>query len=258
MRRLISVIAFFCGLAGYSQPTGNVLTRVYEIQFRGFSGTAFILDYEDRQYFVTARHLMENAGDKATVELLGPSDKAWKSYPVTVLLGKNKCVDVAVLVPNDKKLTAAEPIPYPYQFAFGQEAYFLGFPYGLYTTFAGDSAGGVALIKHAYVSAQVNCSAIMPDGDKNERLILLDGLNNPGFSGGPVVAPDMFSPFTNIRVQKLIAVIGGFRNENSPLNVDGKAMPNATTVTNTGIIIATPIEKAVELIKAYVEKQKKP
>ncbi|MGB9454972.1 MAG: serine protease [Bryobacteraceae bacterium] len=255
MRHFVTVL-FLCASWVHAQPTGNVLTRVYQLRFNGSTATAFLMDYEDRQYFVTARHVMESAGEKATVELEGPDFKEWKSYPVTVLLGKNKCVDVAVLVPNEKKLSDAEPIPYPYTFAFGQEAYFLGFPYGLYTSFG--QGLGVALIKHAYVSARVNCAAIYPDGDTDEYLILLDGLNNPGFSGGPVVAPDMFSPFTNIRAQKLIGVISGFQQENIPLTVGGKAVPNTTTPTDTGIIVVTYIEKAVDLIKAYVEKQKKP
>lgn len=242
--------------AGYSQPTGNVLTRVFQIRFAGYTATTFVLDYEDQQYFVTARHLMESAAATATVDLIGPGIKDWKSYPVTVLLGKDKCVDVAVLIPKEKKVSNAEPIPYPYSFAFGQEAYFLGFPYGLYTQF-GDQ-GGVALIKHAYVSAQVSCAAIYPDGDKNEQFLLLDGFNNPGFSGGPIVAPDMFSPFTNMRMQKLIGVIAGFRNEEGSLHVGGNTVPNASTTLNTGIIYATPIQKAVDLIKTYVEKQKHP
>jgi hypothetical protein len=110
----------------------------------------------------------------------------------------------------------------------------LGFPYGLYTTF-GDQ-GGVALVKHAYVSARVNCAAIYQDGDKDQEFLLLDGFNNPGFSGGPIVAPDMFSPFTNMRMQKLIGVIAGFRGEAGALNVGGNAVPNASTTLNTGII----------------------
>jgi hypothetical protein len=47
----------------------------------------------------------------ATVEIIGPGVVDWKSYPVKVILGKDKCVDVAVLVPNDKKVSPAEPIP---------------------------------------------------------------------------------------------------------------------------------------------------
>jgi hypothetical protein len=104
----------------------------------------------------------------------------------------------------------------------------------------------------------VSCAAVLPGGAKDETVILLDGLNNPGFSGGPVVAPDMFVRFENVRPQKLIAVISGYRSQDSPINVDGKAIEKASTPTNTGIILATPIERAVEMIKTYVDNQKTP
>jgi S1-C subfamily serine protease len=258
MKPLPLVVCFWAFAAcGYSQPTANVLSHVFQIRFDGHTATTFLLDYEDRQYFVTARHLMEAATTgTATVEVAGPDIKGWKPYPVRVLLGKDKCVDVAVLVPGEKRISNAEPIPYPYVFAFGQEAYFLGFPYGLYTHF-GDQ-GGVALIKHAYVSARVSCAAIYPDGDTEDQLILLDGFNNPGFSGGPIVAPDMFSPFTTVREQKLIGVISGFKTAGGTIEVDKKEVPNALAVMNSGIMFATPIEKAVDLIKTYAEKQKHP
>lgn len=256
--KALLIALFACGSAIHAQPTGNVLSRVYEIRFGGGTATAFLLDYEDRQYFVTAGHVVESAGERASVEMMGPGTKAWKSYPVTVLHGKNKCADVAVLIPADKKLTAAEAIPFPYNFAIGQEAYFLGFPYGLYSTFSANEGMAVALVKHAYISAVVSCAVLFPEGPKDEEVLLLDGLNNPGFSGGPVVAPDMFSPFTTIRALKLVGVISGFQSENSHLQVDGKNQLNSVIQTNTGIIRVVPIDRAVDLIKAYNEKQKKP
>src|ERR1035437_10002848 len=134
-----------------AQPTGNVLMRVFQLRFGGTTGTAFLLDYESKQYFVTARHIMASAGEKANIELLGPGYSTWKTFSVTVLKGRNDCVDVAVLVPTEAKLSNAEPIPYPYTFAFGQEAYFLGFPYGLYTSFGEQGGGG--LLKHHHSSA---------------------------------------------------------------------------------------------------------
>ena len=227
MRQLVVVtILGYCATA-YAQPTGNVLSRVYQIKFNGESGTAFVLDYEDRQYFVTARHIMQTAaeGAKASVQLQGLNEPM-KERSVIVLLGKNKCVDVAVLVPTEKNIITAEAIPYPYKFAFGQEAYFLGFPYGLFTST--NQGGAAALIKHAYISAVVSCKSVYSDGDTDQDFILLDGFNNPGFSGGPIVAPDMFSPFTNIRLQKLVGVVAGFVKAESQ---------------NTGIVFATPIEK---------------
>lgn len=135
MRQLFVAAILACCNAAYCQPTGNVLSRVYHIRFNEETGTAFIIDYEERQYFVTARQIMESAGGQTSIDVMGPGSSEWKTYPVTVLLGRDKCVDVSVLVPEEKKITQAEPIPYPYTFAFGQEAYFLGFPYNLYTSF---------------------------------------------------------------------------------------------------------------------------
>jgi S1-C subfamily serine protease len=251
MKCLMFAIAF--ALCAFAQPTRNVITRVFQIRYAGATGTAFVLDYEDSQYFVTADHMVATAGTKATVEIFGSGDSQWHGFEFTILRGGGKCADVAVLVPKEKRFVTADPIPYPYNFAIGQEVYFLGFPYGLYTSFGSTAA---PLVKHAYLSASVSCTAIYPDGKKDEGLLLLDGLNNPGFSGGPVVAPDMFSPFTNMRALKLIGVISGFRSESSPLQVDGKTMTNAAIPTNTGIIVAIPIQRAIELIKTYVDKQK--
>jgi S1-C subfamily serine protease len=190
---------------------------------------------------------MQTAAATSTVEMQGVEDATWKSYRVAVLLGKNKCVDVAVLVPAEKKVLVATPISYPSEVTFGREVYFLGFPYGLFTSF-GTQAQSIALVKHAYASGVTNRAAFFPDGDKDEPLLLLDGLNNPGFSGGPVVGLD----------HKVIGVISGFRNYAIPLKVDGKMMTNATTPTNSGTIIVTYVNQAVDLIKAYAEKQKKP
>jgi hypothetical protein len=54
--------------------------------------------------------------------------------------------DDAVIIPSEWKLLSAEPSLYPDLFAFGQQAYFPGFPYGFYTTLGGDRTGRVALI----------------------------------------------------------------------------------------------------------------
>lgn len=48
-----------------AQPTGNVMGRVCQIRFNGISGTALVVDYEDRQYVVTADHMVANAGETA-------------------------------------------------------------------------------------------------------------------------------------------------------------------------------------------------
>ena len=110
-----------------AQVTGNVVNRVVQVRYRGASGTAFVMDYADRQFFVTAEHMVDNAGANAAIEVLSQNDSQWHTISFSVLHGSRPCADVAVLIPPDKKrFLPAEPIPYPYNFAIGQEAYFLG------------------------------------------------------------------------------------------------------------------------------------
>jgi S1-C subfamily serine protease len=251
MRASYIIVVMLLGvLPSTSQVTGNIISRVFQIRFSGMTGTTFIVDYEDRQYFVTANHVVATAGEHATVEIRG-ADSEWHTLDLGVLHGTDKCDDVAVLIPEVQTFSKADAIPYLSSYGFGQEAYFLGFPYGLFTSVPG-KLGAVALVKHAYISAVVKCSAIYPDSSAEGGLLLLDGLNNPGFSGGPVVSPDVFEAG---HILKLVGVISGYRGENQPVSLNGQELPKSSVLTNTGIILAVPIERALELIRKDRDKQ---
>jgi S1-C subfamily serine protease len=230
-----------------AQVPGNVTSRVFEVRFNREIGTAFIVDYGGRQYIVTANHVMIGANSKAAIDFRAPNDSQWHSLEVAVFHGDDACADVAVLVPPITKITDTEPVPLGHSDSYflGQEAYFLGFPYGLYTSFV-NNTHAVPLVKHAYVSATVACSAVERNGSEKDRLILLDGLNNPGFSGGPVVAPDLSSSKHQFR---FIGVIRGFRPDKVPLNTNGQSDPNSTVATNSGIMVVIPIDRVEELIR---------
>ena len=60
---------------------------------------------------------------------------------------------------------------------WGQDAYFLGFPFGIGFDLGG---GSLPFVKKAIVSG-------LYKSINGVSLVLLDGINNPGFSGGPVV-----------------------------------------------------------------------
>lgn len=231
----------------HAQVPGNVISRVFEIQFKNEIGTGFIVDYEDRQYIITANHVVASAGGGAEIGLRAPADSQWHKLQVSILHGSDACSDVAVLIPSESKLATAEPVAVGdgSNYAIGQEAYFLGFPFGLYTSFAG-SAQALPLVKHAYISAVVACAAVERGASQKDQLILLDGLNNPGFSGGPVVAPDIFSPKHPF---KFVGVIRGYRPEDVPVNTNGHPDPKSTVATNTGIIVVIPIDRAIDLLR---------
>ncbi len=71
----------------------------------------------------------------------------------------------------------------------------------------------------------------------------MDGQNNPGFSGGPVV----FSGPSN-KDYKVAGVISGYRVVHEPI-YQGEKKLDLTYEYNTGIILAYGIKHAVDLIK---------
>jgi len=79
---------------------------------------------------------------------------------------------------------------------------FLGFPYGLRSSIKG--ANGpypLAIIKRGTISGSVPL-----DPSKKANEILLDGYNNPGFSGGPIVYRDLNQSSV---VMNVIGVVSG-------------------------------------------------
>jgi hypothetical protein len=85
---------------------------------------------------------------------------------------------------------------------FGQDAYFLGFPYGDDTLATQIEDVSVAFVRKATYSAQER-------GDGWLR-IYLDGRNNVGFSGAPVLIYDLSKQGHPLKV---IGVVSAYRNE---------------------------------------------
>jgi hypothetical protein len=129
------------------------------------------------------------------------------------------------------------------------------------------------VIKHGTICAQINVDA----SNKKATLILLDGYNNPGFSGGPIVYRDLNQ---NAPMLNLAGVVSGFRPEvvptmkehdiSSPANAgaDAKAQPwkiqkraygtyfeyvdSGTYVAlNTGIVTGYLIAPAIDLTRQH-------
>jgi len=123
----------------------------------------------------------------------------------------------------------------------GQDLYFLGYPYAfedLYTH-VGDRKMSAPLpfIKRAILSSWTL-------GHLGIERMFLDGHNNPGFSGGPVVFTQYLKHDFSVA-----AVVSGF----VPVNQQVRDESGTTSLYyqyNTGIVIAYSIEYAMELIKA--------
>jgi S1-C subfamily serine protease len=215
--------------------TTNVIQRTFQLRFGGGTGTCFTIDLGGQQYIVTAKHCVDGLKDGEEIEVFHESN--WKPIQVALVGHGSSDVDVSVLAAS-QQLSPLHPLPPTAAgMELGQDVYFLGFPFGL----SSDSNilnGGFPfpLVKKAVLSAS---------NFESNDVMLLDGLNNPGFSGGPVVFTKPGGARNDFSVA---AVISAYRVSSIPVNHGG--IPTPLTVNeNTGIIIAYSINHALELIK---------
>jgi hypothetical protein len=184
-----------------AQIPSNVLLRVKKIEVGPNSGTAFTIEVDRRQYIVTAKHVVATL--KGTDETVTLCETSMKCQPTQVtVLRCDDPIDIAVLVPKTQQTVTYPLEPALADTFLGQDMFFLGFPYGdnsLVTTF---SSITVAFIRKATFSAQ-QCKG-------NATLLYLDGRNNVGFSGGPIVYQDLNQSGS---VFKVAGVVSGFRPE---------------------------------------------
>lgn len=210
--------------------TANFVHRTFRIKCGTSVGTGFTVDVDAKQYLVTARHVVQDLGSTAGLEVFG--NGAWAQVPTKLVAHGPGDIDVSVLAP---KLPLSPPnlpiIASSDGAVYGQDVYFLGFPYGvLSNVIFGDAGHPLPLVKKAVLSSFA--------GD----VYLLDGHNNPGFSGGPMV----FGAGGTVP-NSVGAVISGYRFNPEPVLLD-----NAETLLtyryNTGIVISYKIETALQMI----------
>ena len=107
--------------------TINVIQRVFHLKYGKGTGTCFTLDYDGKQYFVTAKHVVSGLKDKDTVEIYFNGD--WTKIGVEVI-GLHQTADVSVFA-TDILIRGHKMEPSTKGMQYGQDTYFLGFPYRL-------------------------------------------------------------------------------------------------------------------------------
>jgi len=218
--------------------SGNVLQRVLFIRNGDQVGTAFTIEIDERQYLITARHLVPPESNPLLIDVF--SNGQWSRVNVTTILIVPDDVDISVLA-APIQLTPTPPINVDGSCHLSEQVYFLGFPYGL--KMDEDNATSInnglplPFVKHAIISTF--------EGLGLSNRYLLDGFNNPGFSGGPVVRGGQ-----NPNQMTIIAVVSARHLIQEPVVVAGR--PSAMTVPiSTGIMVAYPINRAVEAIRQH-------
>lgn len=249
-----------------AQPTNNILFKTLMIKSKTEAGTMFAIEVDDREYWLTAKHILtgrksgpagEVTEETVTLDVLDPIGAAIKWDPIQLaVIDPGKDIDIVVLVPNIKLQDVGIPSlkVSPGGIGIGQECSFLGFPFASTwtATFSDSTQYKMPFIKHCYISGIIRQPAAM---------LVLDGINNPGFSGGPVLYHTGLD-------QVVLGVISGYHNEPGEVHsievpdvstatqapADKKPSPNGTkrkdvVDLNTGIILAFMADAAVEAIK---------
>ena len=218
--------------------TTNILQRTFHVKYKESTGTCFTIDFDNRRYLITARHIAGSIQDEDIVYI--SHNRNWVQLPVRLVghgkkdKDKEKDIDLTVLTPR-VSFGSSHPLRLTTEgLMLAEDVYFLGFPYGLGTDVETDLNAGypLPLVKRAVVSAIIGPS-----------LILLDGYNNPGFSGGPVVRR-----WSGVE-QTVIGVVAAYRHETQIVYDENSKKTSYTYKTNTGIALAYNIKHALEIIK---------
>ena len=214
----------------------NIIQRMLHIGRDNKTGSAFTFDRGGKQYLVTARHVVEGIASSDSIFIA--QKKRWSIVDINVVgVGEGEA-DVAVLAcqlqlsPTTHPL---EPVGPQAQFFYGQQAYFLGFPFGW------DSGGEhmnngmpIPFVKTGIISA-------FTLEDTPVQKIYLDAHVNEGFSGGPVVFDQ--NGF------HVAGVVVSYPKRFQPV-VDDQGNTVGHAQENPGIVLAISISPVVALIDA--------
>lgn len=211
--------------------TSDILQRVYCFKPHASLSYGTCCGYnkadDDIVYFITAKHIIDSGEQVIDVYF---KDR-WNSLDVKVYHADDES-DVAIIKTNLKQKLGN--IGIDGRLIISQQVFFLGFP------FFGNQ------IKHRCESINMNFpvpfvkSAYVSGFDKKK--IYLDGHNNHGFSGGPVV---------KIEAGKMIisGVMSAYINHFGEVKFNKNESNNKTYYEeNSGIALAFSINQAIQLI----------
>jgi S1-C subfamily serine protease len=247
MIRLLSLSLFLLCLRqilAQDAVPAEILQRTMILQTPTERGTTFTIDHKGKLYLVTARHVVAGLPTQNTsVQLL--QNGRWLTENISkILFPPLASSDVAVLVTDEtvKEPFSIQPARDPQGPTLGQQVWFLGYPMAEALRSHAPAKGGSGVIEYPFIK-RATMSALVSDAP-NPTVFFLDGFNNKGFSGGPVLFWDFGS-----HTYCLLSVVSGYRDENAQVLVNGQHM-DTNILTNSGIIISWSIDAAIDAIEA--------
>ena len=204
----------------------------------GGSGSGFTINRGDRQWFVTAAHIVQGV-DPGDIRVVRPDGASFHGLE---LIPTNPNADVAVFSLLGKQLTPNILLEATaHGAAYGQDVYFLGFPLGWSVQ---NDQERLPFVKKAIISGLTKTT----DG---VSVWVFDGMNLEGFSGGPIVFQHNMTGNWHV-----MAVVHGYQPK--PVLVhDAMGIAVGQTMTNTGLVIAFGIDHATEAIDKFLDQPNK-
>ena len=213
--------------------TSNVIYRVFKIRFDTITGTAFTIEHLGKQYLITAKHLIEHR-KYSTIEVYFRD--SWRPLSLR-LIGASDKADIVVFASETQLSTAFDFPATAAGLIYGQDVYFVGFPYDVVGDVGELNQGRpLPLVKKACLSA-------FTVGTNGEGILLLDAHNNPGFSGAPVVFREPNSALLNV-----CGVVSGYLRKPESIQLDGDDQEYLLWL-NSGIVVCSDIRHAIEEVE---------
>lgn len=219
-------------------PNKTILSTTFNIIYNGNSGTAFLVDSDKGQLLITAKHIFGNvsSGDNVQYDLV--INNTNQTFSNTVFIHSNLHVDIAVVRLGNPLVKETLSLKKGDSYFLAQRCLFLGYP--LFQLGSQTDIGKIPFVKSAIISA-------FHEENKTE-IMLLDGHNNVGFSGGPVITYS-----EALDKQFIIGVISGYIIDPKNVNVVlGSITTQIRVNENSGIIISYAAEYIYQIIETIV------
>ncbi len=238
---IIQILILSINLNAQNMVPSEILQKVFYLKYGNKTGTTFLVSIENKDFLITARHLFpDSLENNSSLEIeIFQSDK-WLKMNCNLLLHENKSIDIAVL---DIHSAAIKELNFDIgskSYSLSQDCFFLGFPFGLKMD---DESGNInrgfpiPFVKKGIISSFIT-------NNLGVTQIFLDGHNNPGFSGGPVVITN----YTNDTKHKMriIGVVSAYLSEEKIIKTP---IGNFENKENTGIVLTYAFNHVFEIIE---------
>lgn len=212
-------------------PT-NIFHRVLHLAHGDVTATGTLLHVDNREYLATSKHFAELLTDRVEIFY----NNRWTLVAVH-LVGHNPDADVSVVALAapivDEELSISMTLG---GMTYGGDVYFMGFPFGL--------SGTGSLLTRNFPIPFVK-RAIVANFASEEFGVdfWLDGHNNVGFSGGPIISVDPRNP-GNCTLRGFICSY-----YTHPEVIYGPSEAERSTYqANSGLIMAAKVDRALTMI----------